>query len=204
MTLFLGTGCGRSGTLWVAEFFTRIGFPTRHEQQFGPDEQQPFTTSEVSWLAVPYLSEIAGTVRLLRVIRDPYAVVMSGMQLDFQEYRTETDFDRFLAKHRPDIVEPDDKLSRIIRWVADWDAPLDQVPHTVIRPDADPLDRLGEIVEYATGALVMHGRVTRACAELGDAVNTKPRTRPVVTRDDIMRHPEGWKIRERAERFGYV
>lgn len=203
MTLFLGTGCGRSGTLWTAQFFTGLGFNTLHERQFGPQRQRKFLESEVSWLAMPFLSDLPEKTRLLRVVRDPYAAVISGMQMEFQQRKCGTEFDRFLMLHRPDIVEPHDKLGRIIRWVSMWDAPMDALPHRVIRPDTDPLDRLGELVEYATGEIVSHTRVVRVCAELGDRVNTKTRT-VSITREDIDAHPEGWRIKQRAKRFGYV
>jgi len=204
VALFLATGHGRSGSLWVSQFFTEIGFPTTHEYQFGPQRQRKFRTSEASWLAVPFLDSLPKHARLLRVIRDPYAAVTSGMQLDFQEQRDATPYDRFLCEHRPDIVEPDDKLGRIIRWVTMWDAPMNDYRHEVIRPDADRLDRLGEVIEYATGATATMGRTARVCGVLGNAVNTKRRTRPETTRAQIDAHPEGWRVRKRAEFYHYV
>lgn len=203
MTLFLGTGCGRSGTLWTARFFTELGFPALHERQFSPTRQLPFKASEVSWLAVPFLDTLPVSTRLLRIVRDPYAAVISGMQMEFQRHKRGTEFDRFLATHRPDIVEPEDKLTRIIRWVALWDMHMDSTPHMVVRPDIDPLDRLGEVFEYATGVWVAHGRIARVCADLGKQINTK-QTTVTIGREEIDAHPEGWRIRKRAERFGYV
>lgn len=125
------------------------------------------------------------------------------MQMDFQRRKHGTAFDQFLTAHRPDIVEPEDKLSRIIRWVAKWDEPMDNVPHAVIRPDIDPLDRLGEVFEYATGNYLSQGRVASVCRELGNQVNTKQAT-VTIGREEIDAHPEGWRIRKRAERFGYA
>lgn len=174
-----------------------------HEQQFGPERQRKLTASEVSWLAVPYLADLPPGTKLIRVIRDPYAVVMSGMQMDFQNRRRGSVFDQFLAEHRPDIVDAPDKLTRMIRWAATWDAPMNEYPHIVLRPDVDPLDRLGEVFEYATGAVGTHGFIARVCSQLGNTVNTKERTVP-IDRAMIDAHPEGWRIKERAGRFGYV
>lgn len=203
MTLFLGTGCGRSGTLWTAKFFTELGFPAFHETQFGAVSQRELRFNEISWLAVPFLSGLPENTRVLRVVRNPYDSVLSGMQMEFQKEKRGTAFDRFLADHRPDIVEPEDKLTRIIRWVASWDDPVGAIPHTVIRPDIDPIHRLGEVVEYATGETVSQRRMAVACRKLGSNINTKRRS-VSVTIDDVKNHPEGWKIRRRAERFGYV
>jgi hypothetical protein len=190
--------------MWTAEFFTRIGFPTYHERQFSPIRNHTLTHHEVSWLAVPFLSTIPDDTKILRVVRNPYDAVMSGMQMDFQQRPGATSFDRFMEQHRPDIADAPDKLTRIIRWVALWDSPLDQTPHKVIRPDADALDRLGEVVEYATGISVSQEHTAHACAQLGSKVNTKAVRRNPTTREDIDGHPEGWRIRERAERFGYA
>jgi hypothetical protein len=150
------------------------------------------------------LSTIPDDTKILRVVRNPYDAVMSGMQMDFQQRPGATSFDRFMEQHRPDIADAPDKLTRIIRWVALWDSPLDQTPHKVIRPDADALDRLGEVVEYATGISVSQEHTAHACAQLGSKVNTKAVRRNPTTREDIDGHPEGWRIRERAERFGYA
>jgi hypothetical protein len=200
---FLATGHGRSGTLWTAQFFSGIGVPTEHEEQFNATSPGQLDVSEVSWLAVPYLTSLPPKTRVLRVVRDPYASVISGMQMDFQRRKQGTVFDRFLARHRPDIVEADDKLTRIIRWVALWDAPIDNYAHRVIRPDIDRIDQLGEAVEYATGLAPMAGRIARVCHQLGNTVNTKQRS-VEITRNDIDNHPEGWRIKRRSERFGYA
>lgn len=205
MSLFLGTGHGRSGTLWTSRFFTAIGFDTLHETQFAPRRHGAFHRPEVSWLAVPYAATHLGAeVRLLRVVRDPYDAVISMMQMDFQQQRRATPFDRFLARHRPDIVRPADKLTRSIRYVASWDRPLDDLAHVIIQPDTHGADQLQSVVEYATGVRVACDRIDAAMSALGTKVNTKPRRRPGVTRADINAHPEGWKIQQRAERFGYA
>jgi hypothetical protein len=201
---FLGTGHGRSGTLWTAKFFTNIGFPTYHERQFSPVRSLELAHSEVSWLAVPFLSSLPAGTKVLRVVRNPYDAVVSGMQMDFQQRPGKTSFDRFMEEHRPDIAASADKLTRIIRWVAMWDSPVDEIPHEVIRPDVDTLDRLGEVVEYVTGVSVPQEYTARVCHQLGSKINTKTVRKDPTTRKDIDGHPEGWRIRERAERFGYA
>lgn len=125
------------------------------------------------------------------------------MQMQFQRQRRGTGFDQFLAHHRPDIVDAPDKLTRIIRWAALWDAPVDNHPHAVIRPDADRIDRLGEIIDYATDETMNQRTVAAACRRLGNDVNTKRRS-VELSRSDIDAHPEGWRIKRRAERFGYA
>lgn len=203
MTPFLATGHGRSGTLWTSQFFACLGFPTLHEGQFSPHRHGPLEWNEVSWLAVPFLGDIDSSVPLLRVVRNPYQAVISGMQLTMQNEKMGTPFDQFLAEYGPEIVAPDDKLGRIIRWVTMWDAPIDDHPHRVIRPDTDIPEDLRRTVHYATGSDMSLHAVTRVKRQLGDRINARKR-KVGVTRQQINRHPDGWRVRERAERFGYV
>lgn len=203
MTPFIATGHGRSGTLWTSQFFACLGFPTLHEGQYSPTHHGPLVWNEVSWLAVPFLDDIDTSVPLLRVVRNPYQAVMSGMQLNMQNEKRGTPFDTFLADHSPEIVEPNDKLGRIIRWVTMWDAPIDDRPHRVIRPDTDTSKDLQRIVTYATGSGMSIHAIDRVKRQLGDKINARKRT-VGITRQQIKRHPDGWRVQERAKRFGYV
>lgn len=203
MAVFLGTGCGRSGTLWTARFFTELGFPTYHEAQFGPETTAWADQPEVSWLAMPFLDDIPDDVRLLQVVRNPYDVVISAMQLEFQREPGHTPFDRFLEQHAAHIVDAPDKLTRMIRWVSLWDAPLWHRRRLVIRPDVDDDEQLRGVVRRATGVEFAPWRIAEARRTVGDRVNHKRRSSQ-VTRDDIDSHPEGWRIRRRAEHYGYA
>lgn len=202
MSQFLATGCGRSGTAWVSQFFTHLGFYTGHEEQFNPHRHGPLQHNEVSWLAVPYIHKIDPDTKVLRVIRNPYDVVYSGMQMQFQKQKRRTHYDEFLAHHRPDIVEPGDKLGRMIRWACTWDKGLNDVDHMVIAPDKDSPKRLQEVVKYATGEHVSLYDIVQVRNELGSKVNTKPR-RVKLDFSAMRRHKEAWRLKRRARKFGY-
>lgn len=201
---FLATGCGRSGTTWISHLLTRLGIPTWHERQFDPYHSGPLVVPEASWLAIPYIDTLHRDTPVLRMIRNPYDVISSVMQLDFQVGRVGNDHDAFLIKHGPSfITEPDDKLTRAIRWVTTWDYPLDDIDHHVIKTDVDTSVELVDAIVYVTGDDVRFDDVQWAMNRVGTKVNTKRRTHPVISHRDIDAHPEGWRVRRRAERFGY-
>ena len=203
---FLITGCGRSGTTWSARLFSRLGIQTWHERQFSPTSAGPLVISEASWLAMPYIDQLPSDTPILRVVRNPYDVVASVMQLDFQVGRPDigNEHDAFLVRHSSFITEPDDKLARAIRWVATWDYALGDIDHEMMFVDRVSAREVTAVVRKMTGdASITERDVRWAVQQVGTNVNHKRRTRPVVTHRDIDAHHEGWRVRRRAEFFGY-
>lgn len=76
---YLITGCGRSGTGFMANTITQGGTPCGHENIFSP--MGLITPSnlefESSWYAVPYLAKIPEKVKILHVVRNPRSVINS-------------------------------------------------------------------------------------------------------------------------------
>lgn len=201
--LFLVTGCGRSGTMYTARLLSALGMPCGHESQFSHDRHGPLRSPDSSWLAVPYLDDIPADVRLVRVIRNPYDVVRSVMRMSFQDRPTRSVHDQFVARHRPDIVRPDDKLGRAIRWVATWDHPLDDRECHVWRTDVDSSRRVSVVASHLWRLRISTARVERARRRVGRVNQARRPWRRVLSDQDIDAHPEGALIRRRAERFGY-
>lgn len=201
---FLVTGCGRSGTTWAARALSQLGLPCLHEFQFSPVQHGPLARSESSWLAVPYLDELPTGTPVVRIMRDPYAVVRSAYARAFLSQPDANLYARFVARHRPDITRPGDHLARVIRWVALWDRPLDHhATHTLYTGDVGSLARtLGVLSGETVSALAVLDVVER----LGSRVNTND---PVVkldvpSREAIDAHPDGSLIRARARQFGFA
>lgn len=73
------TGCGRSGTGFLANTIAQGGTPCGHENIFSP--MGPVITSnlefESSWYAVPYLTKIPEETKILHVVRNPKSVIES-------------------------------------------------------------------------------------------------------------------------------
>ena len=199
---FLITGCGRSGTLWAARLFTALGYPTGHEEAFSYERSGPLTAPEASWLAVPHLASLDPRTPLLRILRDPYAVVQSAVAKGFLADLSEP-FAAYVAQHRPDIASPDDHLSRVIRWVVLWDEPLDSRGYWPLRAE-DSARSITLAMVAAVGNAPPLATVGRAMADLGTTINTptEPRERPSL--DAIKAHGDAALLAKRASRFGYA
>lgn len=198
---FLITGCGRSGTGWAAALFTTLGHPCTHEGQFTWNKTGPLMSGESSWLAVPHLALLPRNTPVLRIMRDPYAVVQSIMARGFLRHGADI-FDGYVEHHRPDIFASPTHLGRAIRYVALWDEPLEG--ENLLRVDGTT-HRITGAMRYATGARLSRADVGRARTTLGTAVNTTPQRflLPTPTIDQIENHPDGALIFARAQRFGY-
>lgn len=202
---FLITGCGRSGTGWAARLFTGLGFPCSHEGQFNLATHGPLRGGESSWLAIPHLDSLDPSIRLLRIVRDPYEVVQSVMARGFL-LNTVGPYEQYTLKHCPLIGYGNGHLSRAIRWVDFWDRPLDWRAHETLFCN-DPATGLVNSVLHATGEEMSISKVLAVMDEIGTRTNTNvayPIGRHIPTREEIDAHPEGARVRRRAERFGYA
>lgn len=195
-TIFVISGCGRSGTGWAAALFTALGFPCGHEKSFNT-ERSYLSGAESSWLAVPWLHALPRGVPVLRVMRDPHDVAASAWRRGFLN-DPEDEYRRYVTEHRPDIIRVrDDHLGRVIRWVAAWDSPLEGAP--LLRVDSSPSE-VSAVVEYATAQRVPVEQASEALTQVG-TVNSDDG--PELDRDTLTRHPNYHLIGERAERYGY-
>lgn len=205
---FLITGCGRSGTKWAAELFTTLGFPCGHEEAFSYDRSGPLTAGEASWLAVPHLDALDPSTPLVRVVRNPFAVVKSAVAKGFLADMADP-FSAYVALHRPDIAAGQDHLGRVIRWAALWDEPMDGRAYWPLRVGGSLLSTVGAVYYVASlgGALgdfdaPLVSTVKEAVADLGTSINapTEPRERPTL--EVILAHPDAALLVRRAERVG--
>jgi hypothetical protein len=82
------TGCGRSGTLYIASVFRALAIPTSHEQIFVPDRREPprdmrgFQAAS-SWLAAPFVGALPEPGLVLHQLRDPRDVIASLLGIRF-------------------------------------------------------------------------------------------------------------------------
>lgn len=147
-----------------------------HEKQFNPRRHGPLNKRDVSWLAVPFLYDLPPETDIIRVIRNPYDVVRSIIKVEFLKERKGTRYEVFVGKHNPFIVKGSDHLTRAIRYAALWDLGIEKFDsHYYIQPDKEPTEKV-----HVTKSSIVP---------------------PSVEKLDS--HPEGWRIRERAERWGY-
>lgn len=195
---FLVTGCGRSGTGWAASFFTEVGYPCGHEVLYHHSKHGPLTANESSWLAVPFLEQIPEETPIVRVIRNPVDVVASVMARGFLK-NLDGPYEQFVVKHRPDVIDPDDYMGRAIRWACLWDEDLDIYGreyfafHIDNYGHQDILNMLDHLEYTDTNAVNI--------PSMNKRVNAGPPKEDL--RSQIMMHPEGWMVQERAAEWGY-
>jgi hypothetical protein len=77
------TGCGRSGTNYMAEILDAAGLRCGHERVFtvlGPQPARELD-AESSWYAAPYLDLQDESTKVLHIVRDPSRVVHSFFRI---------------------------------------------------------------------------------------------------------------------------
>jgi len=87
MKSFLITGCGRSGTGYIAALLTKAGIPCTHEGVFSSALFHPphkavlpdAPWGEASWLAAPLIESLPPEVLVFHQIRNPVNVIRSLM-----------------------------------------------------------------------------------------------------------------------------
>lgn len=202
MNPFLITGCGRSGTMWAAKFFSALGFECGHEVSFSHSSSGPLVLPESSWLAVPHLSKLPKNTPVLRLVRDPFRVIQSVMNRGFLSWRKSVQWEEYVKRHRPDIVEPEDQLTRAILWATTWDDPVDEVEHLTLKIEDDRLASYCDAVCYATRQTPDPSEVLEALETLGRKINAG-NGMEWPSRKEIALHCEGGRVIQRAEKFGY-
>lgn len=202
MTKFLVTGCGRSGTGWAADLFTLLGYECTHEGQFNLSRNGPLRGGESSWLAIPHLRSLEPSTRVLRIVRDPYSVVRSALARGF--FATPSGpYEQYALKHCPPLRDATDQLGYVIRWAALWDVPLVNTTHRVLPVDGS-IGRILQAIHYVTGRGFGETRLEQMLVKVGTKTNTNlgPAKRE-ISRQEIISHPDGWMLHERAQQFGY-
>ncbi len=132
-TPFVITGCGRSGTTFMAKLFTRIGIRTSHEEFFTV-HSLPFhasyftewlththTAGESSGLAVPYLPYLPPEMAIVHLIRNPVAVIASliGLRNLHPEMRVHSNI-KFNFRHLPQLNPDDDVVVLCMKYWLYW------------------------------------------------------------------------------------
>lgn len=203
-------GTGRSGTLWTARILTALGGRCGHEQVFNFDRSGTLRRLETttfkgdSSLAVgAYLDDI-GATPVLHVLRDPLDVVNSwygsGAAAAIVSH-PDAPFPNFQRLQIPELTTPGlDPVGVAILWTVLW---TERIAAGVRGPYRwRRLEDLGPV------------EISELCPFLGFVPKPPPATLPDadtnrheradLTWADIDDHPEGWRLRVHAERYGYL
>lgn len=77
------TGCGRSGTGFVADCLNQSGISCGHEEKISANRKDYSFSAESSWFAAPYISEIDELTHIVHVVRKPTDVINSFLRIGF-------------------------------------------------------------------------------------------------------------------------
>lgn len=166
------TGCGRSGTGWVARVLSQAGFEASHEGVFqgrpGPDEQGPLSegTVESSWFAAPFMQGRPLTeVAVVHLVRDPRTWADSWLRTGVM---SSPFVKRFLKRWCPEMMHiRDDPLRAAMTYWLRWNERVERL--AALRLRIEDLDETG----LAT-ALADSGRID-GIERLRQAVLETPR-----------------------------
>lgn len=200
-TRFLVTGTGRCGTGWTAALFTELGYECGHEQQYNISRYGRLTVSDSSWLAIPFLHHI--DVPIIRMVRDPYSVVISNYARNFLNDFASDAWSRYVARHRPEIIQHGhDHIGRLILYAAWWDDPIEDYEHFKLHVDTMEDDDIVEAVEYATHDEFLTPDIAEVREKLGK-VNANDPNLPKITIEQIDQHPLAQELRFKRMCLGY-
>lgn len=132
------TGCQRSGTKTLAAIFGIY-----HEHQFTPFTRAipARVASEVSWLAVPWLSHLAEqgpsakqgpTTSVLHLVRDPVAVINSLVGMKFWKDQEHEHYREFIYKHLKSVNPSDSPILQSVQYWVGWNHRVSEA-HPVAR-----------------------------------------------------------------------
>lgn len=115
------TGCQRSGTKTLAAIFG-----IHHEVQFTPRTcaVPAQVASEVSWLAVPWLQEIASRSSaeqmIVHLVRDPVDVINSLEGINFWKDMRHGHYLEFVYKHLGTVNRRDSSIVQSVQYWVGW------------------------------------------------------------------------------------
>lgn len=129
------TGCGRSGTGYIAQVMQHAGLDAGHERVFAgypaPEEQGELApgTVESSWFAAPFLQGRPATeVAVVHLVRDPLTWVDSWLRSGAMRRRFTR---RYLRRWCPEVMREDSPLRAAMRFWVRWNERVER--HAALR-----------------------------------------------------------------------
>jgi hypothetical protein len=128
---FIGTGCGRSGSQFMARLLTDLGVRTAHEEFFtahttSADHFQEWldwsgTSGEISGLAACHLPLIPTDMKLIHIVRNPVAVIASLIGLrDLEREQRWLPNVKFNFRHIPEMNHDDAPVVLAMKYWVFW------------------------------------------------------------------------------------
>lgn len=207
----LVTGCGRSGTGFLARVLTVAGLEARHEGHspaFKPHQHKwpdPWKGTEVSWLAAAHLDTLPENLPILHQVRNPLAVTRSflgfGFFTDPEKHQSGVGpYRNFMKHHAPEVALWDEPIDQCLQYWVTWNLKVER--HAVLTYRLESLTPAALCGLLArVGVAVPPPRMEAAFRTAGTKTNHRARAK--LTAAQILKRPLGPMVAKLAGRYGY-
>lgn len=185
----LVTGCGRSGTVWLARALCLAGVDCGHERTYSLTRcGEGGWSAEVSWLAAPHPRP--ADVHVVHLVRHPLAVIRSQVARGGLARRAgdrREAYDRYIYRHLPGLRDLPTQLERCAAFWVRWNRLVDADERMRVEDvTAETVTRLARVVDPSAGLTGLPPRAHRG------------RAAPLLRWRDV-----GDQVAELALRYGY-
>ncbi len=227
MKRILITGCGRSGTQWIARLLKELHLPVTHEQVYRQDLQpdtfnikamegrwlEKETSIEVSWLAGPFVKQQPDDVFVWHQLRDPLKVVRcwaSHGYLNTEAIKTvhpPLAVGAYIHQFLPECSIGTD-LQRAVQYVLKWTRLIVRTVDSRIYAERYRVEDLTSediwMLLWDVGHHYKLSRIKEAFTEIQPGVGgCNPSQHIELTWKQIEEVAGGKELRELAETYGY-
>lgn len=219
----LVTGCGRSGTQYLASVLRGCGLAAGHEQVFDhtldpavPDRLEierrwGGSQAEVSWMAAPFLASLDGDLVLWHLIRDPLKSLRCWCHhrmLRIGERQPDSPTIPFVHAVLPGTATGTD-LERAVHYLLRWNLLIERYGRRFLCYRRLRVEDLNprELQQDLAGAGYAVPRGLVAAALLFTPRNTGSCHHPPehdLTWDAVLKTPDGPGLQALADRYGYL
>ena len=231
LTRFVVAGCSRSGTTYMAELMSALGFQCGHERVFNiwsitglGDLIDPMTAffdlgekqGDASFLSIPYIDQLPKGTIVLHQVRNPLEVIQSHMGIRFfadpylPSMYLANEHPRilgFLQTHCQEIWETNTEIGRCMRYWYYWNRLAERAKHN---PSLIYLRYRIEDINISTlrgiirniGGETPETKCRQALASISKLTNARPRDTS-WTFDRLPSGEDKERIIELSTAFGY-
>lgn len=175
------TGCGRSGSGYVAKVLAACGLNAGHEAVFGPWTRRAEWKgwdADVSWLAVPWLSTMTDEL-VVHLIRDPVECARSTIGIGFfddESHPLHGPYLDVIARFCPGVLEQRTPLARFVAYYTVWN-------ETVVR-HADMTIRIEDLDESGIMEVMKRSGRDVSVTAIAQAMDATPQNYNTRKRDE--------------------
>lgn len=202
------TGCGRTGTQYLAKLLQAAGVKAGHERVYNAGEfpdRAAFQVNdvEVSWWAAPWLDPLSESCTIWHLVRHPLKSLRCWVK--HRLLKDNCNSGRFVHGILPETVTGTD-LERAVAYLVQWNLMVEERARERFRvEDLNPNDLWIALHEADVDDGVSSDDVERAFSEVPMNVGSCAHANePDITWDQVLKTSYGSQLKEMAVRYGYL